>query len=157
MHALTAPIKPSTLQSRPAGQGDPASVVVFNDHPVFRAGFVWKLSEECGIEIMANADSLSDAVLQTEVCGPDAVIADLRISDGSREGIEAVETLSRRFPGTPVIVYSDFYSSSYVQRMEAAGAAAFLLKSAGPHRLAKVIRKAVADRRSAVFAPAIAA
>jgi DNA-binding NarL/FixJ family response regulator len=157
MLALTAQPRTTALNSRPVAAPEPTSVVVFNDHPVFRAGFSWKLSEECGVEILANAESLAAAVEQVSVCEPDAVIADLRICDGSREGIEAVETLARKFSGQPVIVYSDFYSSSYVQRMEEAGAAAFVLKSAGPHRLAKAIRQAVAERRAVSYTERAAA
>lgn len=137
--------------SQPPSRAGLASIVVFNDHPVFRAGFIWKLGEECGIEILADAGSLAETIERTALFEPEAVVADMRIGDGNSEGVESVETLAGKFSGVPVIVYSDFYSTSYVRRMREAGAAAFVLKSAGPHRLAEAIHQAVADRKASLL------
>ena len=157
MLARTALIN-AAMPARPQSpQRDVATVVVFNDHPVFRAGFIWKMDGQSGIEVLADAASLSETFVMTVECGPDAVIADLRISDGGSEGIEAIEALARKFPGTPVVVYSDFYSSSYVRKMEQAGAAAFVLKSAGPQKLVTAVQTAVAERRADAYAGQAAA
>ncbi len=117
--------------------------MVFNDHPVFRSSLSWKIGESSGIELIADAASLSET-LQLATCQEvDAVVADLRIGDGNAEGVESVRTLAKRLDGVPVIVYTDQYSRSFATRMNDAGAVAMVRKSADTESLVAAVHGAV--------------
>ena len=70
---------------------------------------------------------------------PDVTLMDLRLPDIS--GIDAMIDIRREFPEARVIILTTFESEPDMQRALAAGARAYLLKSAPPARLAETIRQ----------------
>lgn len=143
--AFSEAVKPAPEADR-ASEEVPVRIVVFNDHPVFKSALSWKIADVSGIELIADTVSLSET-LQTAGEAPagaiDVLVADLRIGDGNSEGVECVKTLATRLDGIPVIVYSDYFSRSFATRMEKAGAAAIVQKSASIDDLAAAILRAV--------------
>lgn len=121
------------------------SIFIFSDHPVFRSGLTWKFDDSPDIDIAGESGSLIEATTLAQSACPDVIIADMRIGDGSPEGAESVMEISKRLPGVPVIVYSEFYSASYRERMARAGASAFVMKSSGASQLISAIYDAVAE------------
>jgi DNA-binding NarL/FixJ family response regulator len=144
MMTTQAPIvELNAFAEAPVSTGESISVFLFHDHPVFRSGLTWKLGDDAGIEVIGDSGAIHEAIEKARSLEPDVVVADLRIGDGDSEGVEAVEALVASLPNVPVIVYSDFYSSAYRARMEAAGASAFIMKSPAAARLVKAVREAV--------------
>ena len=131
----------STAQSKPPPRRGNFRVLVFNDHPVFRASLMWKLGEDSGLEITTEAATVEEAVSSCAIYRPDVVLADLRIGDGNSEGVELIQALTHNLPHVPVVVYSDFYSSGYVRQIKSAGATGFLLKSAGAERIIAALHR----------------
>lgn len=141
----------SAAEIPPAADQGLVRVVVFNDHPVFRSSLSWKVGEQSGVELVADAASLSETlqVARDGAEGPvDVVVADLRIGDGNAEGIDSVKTLVSRLDGIPVIVYSDQYSRSFATRIFEAGAAAMLQKSSSAEQLVAAIHDAAGTQRN---------
>lgn len=152
--ASAEPASSAVIRGDERGEQTPVRIIVFNDHPVFKSALSWKITEDTGIEFVADAVSLSETLhMATGVMHSDvsehsperpthAVIADLRIGDGNSEGIESVRTLASRLDEIPVVVYSDFFSRSYATRMAEAGAAALVQKSASVKDLVAAIHAA---------------
>lgn len=77
------------------------AVAVVDDHPVFRLGLVALLGTLDGIEVVAQASSVAEA-LAVITADVDVVLMDLELGDGS--GIEATRLLLGRFPELRVLV-----------------------------------------------------
>ncbi len=147
----SAPNEVVAAAANPATESVPVRIIVFNDHPVFKSALSWKITEESGVEFVADTVSLSET-LQTVAEQPGgvihAVVADLRIGDGNSEGVESVRTLVSRLKGVPVVVCSDYFSRSYAKRMVEAGAAAMVQKSSGIEKLTTAILEVASEAGS---------
>ena len=69
---------------------------------------------------------------------PDVTLMDLSLPDIS--GIDAMVAIRKEFPEARIIILTTFDSESERQRAQAAGARAYLLKSAHPKELLEIIR-----------------
>ncbi|NGP07213.1 response regulator transcription factor [Rhodococcus sp. 14C212] len=133
------------------------AVAVVDDHPVFRLGLVALLGTLDGIEVVAQASSVAEA-LEVITADVDVVLMDLELGDGS--GIEATRQLLARFPGLRVLVVTMHEDEESLVASVRAGARGYLVKGADPSGVERAIR-AVADGEvivgAAVAAKAIGA
>ncbi|KOS55970.1 LuxR family transcriptional regulator [Rhodococcus rhodochrous KG-21] len=133
------------------------AVAVVDDHPVFRLGLVALLGTLDGIEVVAQASSVAEA-LEVITADVDVVLMDLELGDGS--GIEATRLLLGRFPGLRVLVVTMHEDEDSLVASVRAGARGYLVKGADPSGVERAIR-AVADGEvivgAAVAAKAIGA
>ncbi|MFD5809518.1 MULTISPECIES: response regulator transcription factor [Rhodococcus] len=133
------------------------AVAVVDDHPVFRLGLVALLGSLDGIEVVAQASSVAEA-LEVITADVDVVLMDLELGDGS--GIEATRQLLGRFPELRVLVVTMHEDEESLVASVRAGARGYLVKGADPSGVERAIR-AVADGEvivgAAVAAKAIGA
>ncbi|GES35455.1 regulatory protein, LuxR:response regulator receiver [Rhodococcus aetherivorans] len=133
------------------------AVAVVDDHPVFRLGLVALLGTLDGIEVVAQASSVAEA-LEVITADVDVVLMDLELGDGS--GIEATRQLLGRFPELRVLVVTMHEDEESLVASVRAGARGYLVKGADPSGVERAIR-AVADGEvivgAAVAAKAIGA
>lgn len=133
------------------------AVAVVDDHPVFRLGLVALLGTLDGIEVVAQASSVAEA-LEVITADVDVVLMDLELGDGS--GIEATRLLLGRLPGLRVLVVTMHEDEDSLVASVRAGARGYLVKGADPSGVERAIR-AVADGEvivgAAVAAKAIGA
>ncbi|AXY50097.1 DNA-binding NarL/FixJ family response regulator [Rhodococcus ruber] len=133
------------------------AVAVVDDHPVFRLGLVALLGTLDGIEVVAQASSVAEA-LEVITADVDVVLMDLELGDGS--GIEATRLLLGRFPELRVLVVTMHEDEDSLVASVRAGARGYLVKGADPSGVERAIR-AVADGEvivgAAVAAKAIGA
>lgn len=133
------------------------AVAVVDDHPVFRLGLVALLGTLDGIEVVAQASSVAEA-LAVITADVDVVLMDLELGDGS--GIEATRLLLGRFPELRVLVVTMHEDEDSLVASVRAGARGYLVKGADPSGVERAIR-AVADGEvivgAAVAAKAIGA
>lgn len=133
------------------------AVAVVDDHPVFRLGLVALLGTLDGIEVVAQASSVAEA-LEVITVDVDVVLMDLELGDGS--GIEATRLLLGRFPELRVLVVTMHEDEDSLVASVRAGARGYLVKGADPSGVERAIR-AVADGEvivgAAVAAKAIGA
>ena len=103
---------------------------VFNvdDHPDVREGMAMFIDSQPDMLMVAQASNGREAIERFREHKPDVTLMDLRLPDIS--GIDAVVAIRTEFPEARIIILTSFDSDNDKQRALAAGASAFVLKSA---------------------------
>jgi DNA-binding NarL/FixJ family response regulator len=127
------------------------SVMVVDDHPMWRAGVARDLAER-GFEVVATASDAAAAVRIAGAVRPDVVLMDLNL--GAQTGVEATQEILARLPETRVLVLSASGEHSDVLEAVKAGASGYLLKSASVEELVDAVNR-TADG-AAVFTSGLA-
>ena len=109
-----------------ASTTEPLRLLVVDDHEVVRQGLVALLDRRAGFEVVAQAGTVTEAVDQARRHGPDIVVMDVRLPDGS--GIEACREIRAELPGTRVIMLTSYPDEEAVMSAIIAGASGYLLK-----------------------------
>jgi DNA-binding NarL/FixJ family response regulator len=127
-------------------------VLLADDHSIVRRG-LRSLLEEAGHTVVAEAADGLEAVQLTEEHQPDLLILDIGMP--KLNGIEVAARMSKleRPPG--VIILSMHADESYIIRALAAGARAYLLKSATDEDLLPAVRAVTSGKP--FFSPAVTA
>jgi len=119
-------------------------VLLVDDQELVRRGFAALLSNEPGIEVVAEAADGSTAIAETWRTRPDVVLMDIRMP--GMDGLDATRAIcgDDRLSATKVLVLTTFALDEYVYEALRAGASGFLLKDTPPRLLLEAIT-AVAD------------
>jgi len=127
-------------------------VLLADDHSIVRRG-LRGLLESAGLTVVGEAADGLEAVRLCEELRPDVVILDIGMPKLS--GIEVAERAHKmdRRPG--IIILSVHGDETYIMRALAAGARAYLLKSATDEDLIPAVRAVAAGKP--FFSPAVAA
>jgi DNA-binding NarL/FixJ family response regulator len=129
-----------------------ATVLIADDHPVFRGGLRALLASTDGIEVVGDAACGDEAVTLAAELRPDVVVMDLHMP--GMNGVEATRELAVRAPDVRVLILTMFEDDESVFAAMRAGASGYLLKDAEQD---DVVRSIVAVARGdAVFGPAVA-
>ncbi len=130
---------------------DPITIVIVDDHPVFRFGMRALLSAEAGMAVVGEAENGDEAVRMALALRPRVVLMDLNLPD--MNGIEATRRSVREAPDVGLLVVTMFDDDSVFGAMRA-GARGYLLKGAEGDETLRAIR-AVANGE-AIFSPSVA-
>jgi DNA-binding NarL/FixJ family response regulator len=131
---------------------EPISIVIAEDHPVFRDGLRALLTSVDDTRIVGEASSGTDAVELAAALQPDVVLMDLRMP--GLDGLEATRRIVATSPHVAVLVVTMFEDDESVFAALRAGARGYLLKGADQHEILRAIR-AVASGE-AIFGPDVA-
>jgi len=104
----------------------PLRLVVVDDHEVVRQGLVSLLDRRDGLQVVAEAGSVAEALEMVRKFQPDIVVMDVRLPDGS--GIEACREIRSELPGTKVVILTSYPDEEAVLSAIIAGASGYLLK-----------------------------
>jgi DNA-binding NarL/FixJ family response regulator len=115
-------------------------VLVADDQTLVRTGFRVILEAEGDIEVVAEADTGTEAVRQAALTHPDVVLMDIRMPE--MDGLVATEEILRQPDPPTIVVLTTFDQNEYIYRALRAGAAGFLLKDAPSSRLIAAVRAA---------------
>jgi two-component system response regulator NreC len=127
-------------------------VLLADDHSIVRRG-LRGLIEAAGHSVVGEAGDGLDAVRQCEEHHPDILILDIGMPKLNGIEVAARAQKMERRPG--VIILSVHADESYIIRALAAGARAYLLKSATDEDLIPAVRAVAAGKP--YFSPAVAA
>jgi DNA-binding NarL/FixJ family response regulator len=130
---------------------EPLTVLIADDHPMFRFGVRARLSAEADFAIVGEAATGEEAVDLAVKLAPDVVLMDLNLPE--MNGIEATRRIREIAPAVAVLVVTMFDDESVFAAMRA-GARGYLLKDADAEEMVRAIR-AVAHGE-AIFSPAVA-
>jgi DNA-binding NarL/FixJ family response regulator len=120
-------------------------VLIVDDHAVVRSGLRLLLDAEPDIEVVGEAGSSREAILENRALKPELVLMDMVLPDES--GIEATRRLLGKAPAVKVLVLSIQDDPRYVREAFAAGAAGSVLKEAADGELVQALREVAAGGR----------
>ncbi|WP_326807654.1 response regulator transcription factor [Streptomyces sp. NBC_01775] len=133
------------------GAGGPIRVVVVDDQPLVRAGFVMVLDAQPDIVVVAEADDGSEALALLDTVAADVVVMDVRMP--VMDGVEATRRLGERPDPPRVLVLTTFDNDEDAFAALQAGASGFLLKNVPPQDFLSAIR--VVATGDSVVAPRV--
>lgn len=131
--------------------GPPVTVMVVDDHPIWREGVARDLAED-GFDVVATADGVRAAAARAAAVRPDVVLMDMQLPDGT--GVDATLAVLEASPSTRVLVLSASAERDDVLAAVKSGASGYLVKSASRTELVDAV-VATADGQ-AVFTPGLA-
>lgn len=112
-------------------------VMLVDDHELIRQGLRGYLERQEGVTVVAEAESVRQAVARAIAHKPDVIVMDVQMPDGT--GIEATRTIRAQLPDTRVIMLTSFADDDAVMSSVMAGASAFFLKTTSGAEIAKAI------------------
>ena len=126
-------------------------VMVVDDHPMWREGVARDLADE-GFDVVATADAVASAAARSAAVGPDVVLMDMNLPDGT--GADATAAVLQAHPRARVLILSASDERDDVLEAIKAGATGYLVKSAQKAELIAAVR-ATAEGQP-VFTPGLA-
>ena len=118
------------------------TVVVVDDHPMFRDGLVALVDSLDWAEVVGQAERADVAVAVVLEHRPDVVLMDLHLARGN--GLEATARIMAELPDTAVLVLTMVENDDAVAAALRAGARGYLVKGASRAQIRRAI-EAVAD------------
>jgi DNA-binding NarL/FixJ family response regulator len=132
---------PTTTRDRHnRGMPEKIRVLVADDQTLVRTGFRVILEAEGDIEVVAEADTGTEAIRQAQLVKPDVILMDIRMPE--LDGLAATEEILRHPNPPTIVVLTTFDQNEYIYRALRTGAAGFLLKDAPSTRLIAAVRAA---------------
>ncbi len=128
------------------------SVLVVDDHALFRAGMLTVLGAMPDVEVAGEAETGEDAVAAVARLRPDVVLMDLRMPGIG--GLAATARITERHPDVKVVVLTMSEDPDSVFAALRAGARGYLLKESGADDVRRVIEGVA--RGEAVFGARVA-
>jgi two-component system response regulator NreC len=116
------------------------SVILADDHAVVRKGLRLLIDAEPGLQVVAEAGTVPDAMMKTRAHRPGVLVLDLNMPGGS--SLEAIPQLREEAPTTAIVVLTMQNDPAFARKALQAGAAGFVLKEAADDELLEAIRQA---------------
>lgn len=129
----------------------PIRVLLADDQAMVRAGLRLLLTDEPGIEVVAEARDGVEAVAQAARHRPDVVLMDVRMP--GLDGIEATRRIVAADETARVLVLTTFNLDEYLYQALRAGASGFVLKDDPPEQLIAAVRTVAAG--DALLSPSV--
>jgi DNA-binding NarL/FixJ family response regulator len=126
--------------------------VVVDDHTLFREGLIALLAANPDTEVVGEAGTGAEALVQVRELGPDVVLMDIMMPDMS--GIEATRRVRVDHPDVEVVMLTMLEDDDSLFAAMCAGAHGYILKGADTAEVLRTVR-AVGDGE-ALFGSAIA-
>lgn len=120
----------------------PVRVLIADDHPLFRLGLKFALQAQ-GFEVVAEAETGSQAVEYCRRCPVEVALLDVRMPDG--DGILACQQIVELGLPVVVVMMTTFQEPALIESARRAGAKGYLSKETDPAELARVIRQILAN------------
>src|SRR5215217_5762705 len=97
---------------RPVGEPQLITLVVVDDHLLFRQGIRALFADSHEMRIVGEAATGEEAIRLCSSLQPTVVLMDLSLG-GGMNGVQATRQILRDCPGTNVVIISTFYSEEY--------------------------------------------
>lgn len=131
--------------------GFESSVIVVDDHPLFRSGVVETLNDADDLSVVDEASSAAEAIEKVISQRPDVLLLDLGLPGG---GLEVLRELATRRIATRTVVLTASESEKDLRESLQLGARGYVLKGVSGPQLVDIVRRV---RRGEVYVtPAIA-
>jgi DNA-binding NarL/FixJ family response regulator len=131
---------------------DKISILIADDHTLFRKGIRGMLESEQDMVVVGEAATGNEALEQARKLMPDVILMDIKMPD--LDGVEATRALHREMPHIGIIFCTMFDDNGMIFAGLKAGGRGYILKDADPETMLRAIR-AVAHGES-LLSPAVA-
>jgi len=122
------------------------SILLVDDHQLIREGLKHAFQRSADCEVVAEAASVSEGLVQQERHHAKVVITDLRLPDGS--GLDLIRQLRLSDPDVGLVVLTMYPSDEQLFLAIEAGASAFLAKDLPSDEVVRVAKGAAFSPRS---------
>jgi DNA-binding NarL/FixJ family response regulator len=120
---------------------DPLDAVVLDPHPIWLDAIEMVL-ERIGAKVVLKTSSSGDALAAIERSQPQLLILELDSQPGEPDGLEVMRRVKTLAPALRSIVLSAHHDTAHIDAALAAGAAAYVVKTAHPDDVASAVRQA---------------
>ena len=131
---------------------DNLTILIVDDHPVFRKGLRALLATMPDFELVGEAASGEEAIILAEKLQPDVVLLDLQMPGGG--GLEAIRPIVQTSPHIGILIVTMFDDDDSVFAAMRAGARGYVLKDMNDEEITRAIL--AVGHGEAIFSPAIA-
>jgi DNA-binding NarL/FixJ family response regulator len=128
------------------------TVLIADDHPVFRKGLKALLAGMAEVELSGEATSGQEAIRLAEKLQPDLILMDLKMPEGG--GLAAIRQIVQTSPHIRILVVTMFEDDDSVFAALRAGARGYVLKDMDDEEITRAIR--AVGNGEAIFSPAVA-
>jgi DNA-binding NarL/FixJ family response regulator len=137
----------------PLGSGA-LSLVLADDHTLFREGLAELIGLEDGFTVLGHADTGHQAIDLTVRLRPDLLLLDVQMPGPGPDAV--IDQVARYAEGTGVVMLTMYDDPLLTARLLGRGAQAYLVKTTGREELLAVLRAVVCGRATdqAVLCPA---
>lgn len=122
----------------------PSTILVVDDHPLFRKGVAQLLSMDPSFKVVGEAGTFEEAVRVARETDPDLTLLDLNMKGGS--GLEILAALKDEDPARRVVMLTVSDAPEDLMAAIRAGADGYLLKDMEPEDLLARVRESLEGR-----------
>jgi two-component system invasion response regulator UvrY len=115
-------------------------VMLADDHPIVMTGFAMSLEAQ-GLEVVAQARSPEEALVQYQQHRPDVIVLDLRFGE-QLTGLDVAKQILAHTPDAAIVFLSQFDQDALIKETYRLGGRAFMTKDCDPDDLAAAVRRA---------------
>jgi DNA-binding NarL/FixJ family response regulator len=126
----------------------PIRILLVDDHELIRNGLAAVIDLEDDMTIVGLASTVAEAVAAYDELGPDVVVADLQLQDGT--GLDIVRTIRGKSDTAGLIVLTMHSGDDQIFAAMQAGASGFVGKDAPAGEVVRAARHAAVSPRSFV-------
>jgi DNA-binding NarL/FixJ family response regulator len=127
-------------------------VLIADDHPLVRQGIRRALEADRAFRVVGEAGSGRELLALIERRRPDLALVDLRMP--GEDGLRCIATIKQRWPQLRSVVISACEDRASIEAALAAGAGAYVVKSATPADIPAVLRRAWSAPGRPIVVPA---
>lgn len=120
-------------------------ILLVDDHPILREGFVQILNEQRDLEVCAQCETAAETIAAIPRCKPDLVIADIGLK--GTNGIELIKSIRAIHENLPVLILSMHDESLYAERALRAGARGYVMKQSPVADVLEAVRRVLSGER----------
>jgi len=118
------------------------TVLIADDHPIFRQGLKHVLESLQWLEIVGEAENGESALLLINRLQPDIVILDIAMP--GQDGLSVLEKTTAQWPNQIVIIITSYDDKAYLDRAMLLGAKGFMLKDSAADNLVQCLESVLA-------------
>jgi len=125
----------------PPVQPKKSSILVVDDHPLFREGLAQMIHLTTEFVVCGEAEDADEAMIAIAELKPDLVVVDISLGVGS--GIDLIRAIKAKYESLPVLVISMHDESLYAERALRAGAMGYVMKHERGKRVLEAISRVI--------------
>ncbi len=117
---------------------EPITIVVADDHPLFREGVVQTLNAATDLQGIGEAEDATGALALARKLLPEIILLDVSMPGG---GLAATREISQACPAVRIIMLTVSEDEDIVHQAFSAGASGYVLKGVGGRELVDILRR----------------